>query len=87
MDVARAIEKLDSKASYLLNHSQADGKQEILEWRGPGICPTDTQLDAAWLLCLDDDAEEQRIEQEREKAIERIKADPELSDISLVLRL
>lgn len=87
MDMARAIHKLDPKAVYLLNHSQADGKQEILEWRGPGVCPTDTMLEAAWLLCLDDDADEQRKEQERLLAIDRVKASPALADIALVLRL
>lgn len=87
MDLARAIYKIDPKARFLLNHSQADDRQVIIEWRAPGPVPTDTMLRDAWDMCLDDDIAELEREVEREKAILRVKATPSLSDVALVLRL
>lgn len=87
MDLARAIHKIDPKARFLLNHSQPDGLQVILEWRAPGPQPSDTMLRDAWDICLDDDVAELLREVEREKAILRVKASPSLSDVALVLRL
>lgn len=87
MDVARAIAKIDPKARFRLNHSQADGLQEILEWRGPGPEPSPTDLRDAWELCLDDDLEEEKADKEHQDAADRIKADPTMSDVALVLRL
>ena len=48
IDLARAIARIDPHAEYRLNHSQADGKQKIIEWRGPGDEPTVAELAAAW---------------------------------------
>ena len=73
IDLARAIAKArGSEAAYLLNHSQADGSQEIIEWRGSGSKPTQQELYDGWLLCtrfevdeehrLDDDPERGQIE-------------------------
>lgn len=87
MDLARAIEKIDAKAEYRLNHSQADGKQVIIEWRGPGIEPTATMLRDAWDLCLDDDLADLQAELSRQQAIARVKADPAMGDLVEVLGL
>ncbi|MCK5643030.1 MAG: hypothetical protein KAJ19_19640 [Gammaproteobacteria bacterium] len=87
MDLARAIYKIDPTAEYLLNHSQADDKQVILEWRGLSAMPDDTMLRDAWQLCQDDDIAELASEVERQKAILRVKADPSMDDLVKVLRL
>lgn len=87
MDLARAIYKIDPTAEYRLNHSQADGGQAILEWRGPGTEPTGAMLRDAWQLCQDDDIAELAREVERQKAILRVKADPTMDDLVKVLRL
>ena len=73
IDFAQAITQArGGEAEYLLNHSQADGTQEILEWRGTGATPTQQELYDGWLLCtrfevdeahrLDDDPERGQIE-------------------------
>ena len=87
MDYARAIAKIDPTAAYLLNHSEADGAQVILEWRGPGKQPTKQQLDDAWVLCLLEDTAAQEKELARQQAIDRVKADPNLADLVKVLEL
>lgn len=87
MDLQRAIAKIDPKSTYLLNHSQADDMQAILEWRGPGAQPSQMMLEDAWKLCLEDDLAESLQELERLEAIERIKADTQLADVAKVLRL
>lgn len=87
MDLALAIAKIDPKAQYRLNHSQADDRQVVLEWRGAGPLPSQAMLDEAWRLCLEEQAVEDAIEQERQLAIERIKGNIDLSDVALVLRL
>lgn len=87
MDMQRAIAKINPRATYLLNHSQADELQAILEWRGPGLQPSNTMLEDAWKLCLEDDAALAAIEHERDAAIERVKSNPGLVDVALVLRL
>ncbi|GAG57515.1 unnamed protein product [marine sediment metagenome] len=87
MDLALTIEKLDPKARYLLNHSEDDGYQVILEWRGPGTLPKQAELDLAWSLVLKDQADLAIIEQERQAALLRVKADAALADIVKVLDL
>lgn len=87
MDLALAIHKIDPKSTFLLNHSEADDRQAILEWRGPGPEPSAVALDAAWLLCLEDEADLLLVEQERQKAILRLKGDAAFSDVVKVLRL
>lgn len=87
MDLARAIAKIDPEARFLLNHSQADDRQVILEWRGLGPEPTPTMLRDAWDLCVDDDLAELAKEVERQKAILRLKGDAAFSDVVKVLRL
>lgn len=87
MDIARAIAKIDPKGAYLLNHSQADDRQVILAWRGPGKEPTAKELDDAWLLCVADDEAEAAKEQEQEQALTRVKADPALDDLVKALDL
>ncbi len=85
MDLARAIHKIDSKAEFRLNHSQADGQQQVVEWRGPSPEPSKAELDTAWLLCEADDESERQAEQEQQEAMERIQADPALQDVAIVL--
>jgi len=87
MDLARAIHKIDPKARFLLNHSQDDGLQAILDWRSPGPMPSDSMLRDAWQLCQDDDIAELEQEIEREKALLRVKGDVTMVDIVKVLRL
>lgn len=87
MDLALAIARIDPKATYLLNHSQADDEQRILEWRGPGKQPTDGELSFAWALILADRADAARIEEERQLALGRVKGDPVMADIVKVLEL
>lgn len=87
MDLARAIYKIVPTAEYRLNHSQADDRQEIIEWRGPGLAPPAAALRDAWDLCLDDDLAALLKEQERQKAILRLKGDAAFSDVVKVLDL
>ena len=87
IDLALAIAKLDPSAEYLLSHSVADGRQVILAWRGPGTQPTPAELDIAWRLCLEEQAIDDAIEQERTAAIGRMRADASLLDVVKVLRL
>ena len=87
MDLARAIHKIDPKARYLLNHSQADGLQVILEWRAPGAEPSPSMLRDAWQLCQDDDIAELEKEVSRQQALLRVKAQPSLADLVEVLQL
>jgi len=87
MDMALAIHKINPESVYRLNHSQADGKQKIDAWGGPGERPTAQELEDAWKLCLLDRAGAALIEEERQQAIVRVKADTAMTDIVLVLRL
>lgn len=87
MDLALAIAKLDPQARYRLNHSQDDGLQVILEWRGPGSIPKPAELDLAWNLVLKDRADAALAEQERLDALARVKADSNMDDIVKVLAL
>lgn len=87
MDLALTLEKINPLWCYLLNHSQADGAQVILEWRGPGKLPTPQELEDAWMLCLEDHAATVLKEQRRQEAIERVKADPVMVDVVEVLGL
>lgn len=87
MDIQRAIAKINQKARYVLNHSQADGRQKIIFWRGPGPEPTAQELEYAWDDCLEDDANAYLEEQKRLVALVRVKADPVMADMVKVLKL
>lgn len=87
MDLALALYKINPNSVYRLNHSQADGKQKIDAWGGPGERPTAQELENAWKLCLLDQAGEALEETERQEAIVRVKADAVMDDLVLVLRL
>lgn len=87
MDMALAIYKLDPQAEYRLNHAQADGRQVIVEWRGPGTQPTQAEIDLGWRLALEEQAIDDAIEEERQAAITRMRLDTSLSDVVKVLRL
>lgn len=87
MDLALAIHKINPESVYRLNHSQADDKQKIDAWRGPGERPTAQELEDAWKLCLLDQADVALVEEERQQAIVRVKADATMTDLVLVLRL
>ena len=72
IDFASAIAKArGSETTYLLNHSQADGSQEILEWRAPGDPPTQQELYGSWLSCTRFEVDEQH----------RLNDDPERGQI------
>jgi hypothetical protein len=65
MDVALAIHKYDPTAGYRLSDSNAStGVADIVEWRGTLPMPTQEQLEAAWLLCLNDLAAELKAEEQ-----------------------
>lgn len=85
MDLALAIHKINPKAAYRLDCSNP--ATAILEWRGPGPFPSQAVLDEAWRLVLEDRAAQDAVEQARQNAIDRVKSDPGLADIALVLRL
>lgn len=87
MDLQLALAKLDPTYEYVLNHSQNDGLQKILFWRGPDKQPTADELDLAWDDCLEEKAAADLAEFKREEAIERVKVDPVMVDIVEVLRL
>jgi hypothetical protein len=72
IDFAQAIAKArGSEAAYLLNHSQADGSQQILEWRAAGGSPTQQELYDGWLLCTRFEVDERH----------RLHGDPERGQI------
>lgn len=87
MDMQLAIAKIDPKSTYVLNHSQNDGAQKILFWRGPYPHPSIEELAQAWDECLADKAAADLAEAERQQALTRVKADAAMADLVKVLEL
>ncbi len=72
MDLALCIYYINPLAQYRLSSSVSP--HEIVEWLGPGLQPTQTDLEAAWAIVSNPDWIDPNVPASQQKAIQARKA-------------